>query len=62
MLQCVEGRRRGAHPVRECRDIEVDAFALVDVTLTIERQVQALFGEQDMGQELRSRTSTRDRG
>src|SRR6516164_8143158 len=52
--------RRGAHPVCERRDIEVDAFALVDVALTIERQVQAVFGEQDMGEEPGPRTSTRD--
>ena len=49
------------NPVRERRDIEVDAFALVDVALTMERQVQAVLGEQDMGQQLRPCTSARNR-
>src|SRR6185312_17027522 len=49
------------NPVRERRDIEVDTFAPVNVALTMERQVQAVLGEQDMGQQLRSRASTRNR-
>jgi hypothetical protein len=56
-----QGCRGGAHPVRERRYIEVDAFALVDGALTIKRQVQAVLGEQDMGQELGSATSARHR-
>src|SRR5258705_13388480 len=34
-------------PVGQRQDIELDAFALIDVLLTIERQVQAVFGERD---------------
>jgi hypothetical protein len=56
-----QGCRGRAHPVRERRYIEVDAFALVDIALTIERQVQAVLGEQDMGEQLRPCTSTRNR-
>lgn len=47
-----QGCRGGAHPVGECRYIEIDAFASIDVALTIERQVQTVLGEQDMGEEL----------
>lgn len=43
----------GPYPVRERRDVEVDAFTLVDVALTMKRQVQAVLGEQDTGQQLR---------
>src|SRR5689334_1254607 len=47
-----QGCGGSTHPVRESRDVEVDAFALVDLALTMERQVQAILGEQDMGQQL----------
>lgn len=53
--------RGGAHPVRQRRYVEVDAFALVDVALTVEWQVQAILGEQDMGQQPGSRAPTRNR-
>ena len=56
-----QGCRRGAHPVRQRRYVEVNAFALVDVALTMERQVQAVLGEQDMGQQLGPCTSARNR-
>lgn len=56
-----QGCRCCAHPVCERRHIDVDAFALIDVALTIERQVQAVLGEQDMGKEPGTGTSTRDR-
>jgi hypothetical protein len=49
------------HPVRQRRDVEVDAFTLVDVALTIVRQVQAVLGEQDMGQQLGPCTLARNR-
>ena len=45
----------------ERRYIEIDAFALIDVALTIERQVQAVLGEQDMGQQLGPCAPARDR-
>lgn len=56
-----QGCGGGAHPVRERRHVEVDAFTLIDVALTIERQVQAVLGEQDMGQQLGPRTPARNR-
>ncbi len=55
----MQGCRGRAHPICERRYIEFDAFALVDITLTIERQVQAVLGEQDVGEQLGSRTPTR---
>jgi hypothetical protein len=51
----------GTYPVRERRYVEVDAFTLVDVALTIERQVQAVLGKQDMGQQLGPCTPARNR-
>ena len=54
------GRRR-AHPVGERRDIEIDAFSRIDVALPVERQMQAVLGEQDMGEELRPGPPARDR-
>ncbi|MDA9432245.1 hypothetical protein XH88_10790 [Bradyrhizobium sp. CCBAU 51627] len=34
-----QGCRGGTYPVRERRYVEVDAFTLVDLALTMERQV-----------------------
>lgn len=56
-----QGCRRAAHPVRQRRYVEVNAFALVDVALTMEQQVQTVLGEQDMGEELGPCTSARNR-
>jgi hypothetical protein len=53
--------RTGAHPVRQGRDVEIDAFARIDVALTIERQMQAILGEQHMGEQPRPGAPTRDR-
>ncbi len=50
-----------AYPICQRRDIESDAFAFIDVALAIERQVQAVLGEQHMGEELRACAPTRDR-
>ena len=41
-----QGCRGGAHPVGQRRDIEVDAFAPVDLALTVERQVQAILANR----------------
>lgn len=41
--------------------IEVDAFTLVDVALTMERQVQAVLGKQNMGQQFGPCTPARNR-
>lgn len=48
-----QGCRGGTYPVRERRYVKVDAFTLVDVALTMKRQVQAVLGEQNMGQQFR---------
>jgi hypothetical protein len=56
-----QGCRGGTHPVRERRYVEVDAFTLVDIALAMERQVQAVLGEQDMGEQLRPCTPPRNR-
>ena len=56
-----QGCRGCAHPVGQRRDIEVDAFAFIDVALAIERQVQAVLGEQDMGEQLGACAPARDR-
>ena len=57
----IRGRRGCAHPIRQGRDIEVDAFAFIDVALAIERQVQAILGEQDMSEQLGTCAPARDR-
>jgi hypothetical protein len=41
-----QGCRGGANPICQRRDIEIDAFAFIDAALAIERQVQAVLGEQ----------------
>lgn len=56
-----QGCRGGTYPVRERRYVEIDAFTLVDVALTMKRQVQAVLGEQDMGQQLGPCTPARNR-
>ena len=54
-------RGRCADPVGQRRDIKLNALACVDLTLPVERQVRAVLAEQDFGQQMRARTSTRDR-
>src|ERR1700752_1967145 len=56
-----QGCRGGTYPVRQRRYVEVDALTLVDVALTIERQVQAVLGEQNMGGEFGPCTAARNR-
>jgi hypothetical protein len=47
----------GADPIGERRDIELDAFARS--ALPVERQMQAVLGEQDMGGEFWAGTPAR---
>ena len=47
--------RAGTDPVGKRRHIEIDAFAGVCCTLAVERQVQAVLREQDMGEQLEAR-------
>ena len=54
-------RRRGADPVGQRRDVEIDAFAGIDVALAVERQVQAVLGEQHMREQPGPGASARDR-
>src|ERR1700759_4638028 len=56
-----QGCRGGTHPVRKRRYVEIDAFTLVDVALTMKRQVQTVLGEQNMGQQLGPCTPARNR-
>ena len=44
-----QGCGGGSHPICQRRYMKVDTFTLVDLALTLERQVQAVLGEQDMG-------------
>jgi hypothetical protein len=53
--------RRGADPVGQRRHVEINAFPRIDGALTIERQMQAILGEQDVGEQLRPGPAARDR-
>ena len=48
-------------PVGQRRDVELDAFAGIDGALAVERQMQAVLGEQDMGEQLGAGAPARDR-
>jgi hypothetical protein len=52
-------RRRSADPVGEGRRVKIDAFPPIDAALAVEWQMQAVFGEQNVGEELRARTVNR---
>ena len=39
------------HPIGERRDVELNALARVDLALTVERQMQPVLREQDVGQQ-----------
>ena len=52
--------RCGADPVGQRRHIEIDAFPRVYVALAVEWQVQAVFGEQHVCQQLGAGAATRD--
>ena len=56
-----QGCRGCADPICQRRDVEIDAFAFIDVALAIERQVQAVLGEQDMSEQLGTCAPARDR-
>ena len=43
-------RRRRAHPIGQRRHVEINAFPRINGALTVERQMQAVLGEQDMGE------------
>jgi hypothetical protein len=53
--------RRGAHPLGQCRHIEINSFPRMDVALPIERQMQAILGEQDVGEQFGASAPERDR-
>jgi hypothetical protein len=53
--------RRSAHPVGQCRHIEINAFPHIHVALAVEWQMQAVFGEQDMGEQSGAGTPACDR-
>ena len=52
-----EGFQQGgglADPVGQCRAIQIEAFAVEDLALAVERQVVGILADQDMGQETRA--------
>ena len=53
--------RRGADPVGQRRHVEVDTFSRVDLTLAVEWQMQAVFGEQDVREQACPGAPARDR-
>ena len=52
-------RRTGADPVGECRHVEINPLARVDVALPVERQVRAVLAEQHIGEQLRAGAAAR---
>jgi len=56
-----QGGRRCAHPVGQGRHVKLDAFAGIDRALARQRQMQAVLGEQHVGQQPRSGASPGDR-
>ena len=56
-----QGCRAGADPVGQRRDVELDALAGIGRALAVERQVQAVLGEQHMRQQPRPGAPARDR-
>ena len=59
--QWLQQRRRLADPVRQRRSVEVDPLTLEDLALPVERQMIAIFGDQDMGEQAGSGASPLDR-
>ena len=59
--QWLQQRRRLADPVRQRRSVEVDALTLEDPALPVERQMIAIFGDQDMGEQAGPGASPLDR-
>jgi hypothetical protein len=53
--------RTGANPVGQRRDHKLDAFARISRALAVERQVQAILGEQHVREQHRSGPPARDR-
>src|SRR3954451_24686058 len=56
-----QGYRRRPDAVGKRRHVKLDAFPRIGVALAVQRQVQAVFGEQDMAEELGACTPARDR-
>jgi len=59
-----ERHQRGgcsADPISQRRDVEINALAGIDSALAVERQVQAVFGEQNMREQARPGASPRNR-
>jgi hypothetical protein len=54
-------RRARADPIGQCRYVEIDAFAGVDVTLAVQRQMRPVLREQHLGEQLRPGPPARDR-
>ena len=50
-----------AHPIRQCRAVDVEPVALEDLALPVERQVICVFVDQHMGQQTGPGSATFDR-
>ena len=59
--QGLEHRRRLADPVGESRSAEIDAVAVVDLALPIERKMVGELADEDMRQQARARPAALDR-
>ena len=59
--QWCQQRRALAHPIGECRPIQLDAGAGVDAALAVQRSMIAVLADQDMRQQRRAGTAALDR-
>jgi hypothetical protein len=55
------GRADGADPIRQGRDVDLDAFPGVDRALPVEREVVPVLRDQHQGQQTRAGAATGDR-
>lgn len=61
LMQCLQPPAGPTDPVRERRAVNLDALAGEDLALPIERQVIAIFGDEDMREQSRAGQSLGDR-
>jgi hypothetical protein len=59
--QRLEQERRLADPIRQRRALEFDAVPAIDDALAMERNMVAILGDQDMGQQSGTRPAALDR-
>ena len=59
--QGFEQRRHMADPIGHDRAVDIDAVARINLGLTMQRQMIAIFGDEDMGEQRRTRPALLDR-